>query len=354
MKQHRGLAVQRGMMLGHGGPAPHQCSSVSIRGWILCCSGYPARMFLCIGATPAAQRVMVFGSLRLDSVNRAHTTLDGAAGKSINVAKVLRSLGEKPVALGFAGGPRGEEILRALQSKGIELDFVTVDAPTRQCITVIDEASGAVTELVEESRPVAPEDYGRLFEVIRRHLPHAQAVLLSGTLTPGAPADLYRKCVEAAHAAGAISIVDAKGPALLEALEAQPGVVKPNRAELAATVGHDVGSEPALLAAMRDLHQRGAQRVVVTAGKEATFAYDGNAAWRIAPPEIRPVNPIGSGDAFTAALTWRLAQGDELGEACRWGTAAGAANALTLMPGELALEEVHRLAHKVEIQRINA
>jgi len=50
---------------------------------------------------------MIFRKLALDAVNRAVTTLDGVAGKSINVAKVLRALGDHPVATGFLGGERG-------------------------------------------------------------------------------------------------------------------------------------------------------------------------------------------------------------------------------------------------------
>src|SRR5215831_20534712 len=111
-------------------------------------------MILCIGTTPAAQRVMVFGRLTLDAVNRARLSLDGAAGKSINVAKVLKALGEQPVATGFLGGDRGDEVRRELNAKSIESDFVSVAARTRQCVTVVDEASKAITELVEESAPV--------------------------------------------------------------------------------------------------------------------------------------------------------------------------------------------------------
>src|SRR5216117_310895 len=112
-------------------------------------------MILCIGPTPATQRVMIFRKLGVDAVNRAITTLDGAAGKSINVAKVLKVLGEKPLATGFMGGDRGQYLRSLLQSKGVEMDFVEVDARTRQCVTVIDESAGTQTELVEESRPVA-------------------------------------------------------------------------------------------------------------------------------------------------------------------------------------------------------
>jgi fructose-1-phosphate kinase PfkB-like protein len=52
-------------------------------------------MILCIGTTPAAQRVMVFRKLALDAVNRAVSTMDGAGGKSVNVAKILKTLGDR-------------------------------------------------------------------------------------------------------------------------------------------------------------------------------------------------------------------------------------------------------------------
>ena len=104
--------------------------------------------------------------------------------------------------------------------------------------------------------------------------------------------------------------------------------------------------------AMQELCERGAQRVVVTAGKEPTLAFDGKNFWRVISPYIKAVNPIGSGDAFTAGLVSCLVRGDELGEACRWGSAAGAANALTPLPGEVDREEVERLVREVKIQRI--
>jgi fructose-1-phosphate kinase PfkB-like protein len=174
---------------------------------------------------------------------------------------------------------------------------------------------------------------------------------MSGTITPGGPVDFYRQCTEMAHEAGSLSLVDAHGPSLAEALKARPGLVKPNRSELAAMLGRDLGDEAAVVAAMRQLQARGAQRVVVTAGQGAVLAFDGRDVWRIQPPRVTAVNPIGSGDAFTAALVSRLVRGDDLAEACRWGAAAGAANALTLMPGELNREDVHGLVSGVTAKR---
>lgn len=309
-------------------------------------------MILCIGTTPAAQRVMVFRRLVSDAVNRATATLDGFAGKSVNVAKVLNALGEEPVALGFIGGDRGIALRVELVRRGIEQELVEVSARTRQCVTVIDDSAGSHTELVEESQPVSAADYAKLQEIIERRVPGCRAVVMSGSITPGGPADLYFRCTHLAHKAGALSIVDAQGAPLAEALKAGPGLVKPNRSELAVTLGRELSDASEVMQGMQELRERGAQRVVVTAGKEPGLAFDGKNFWRITPPRVIAKNPIGSGDAFTAALVWRLLRGEELGEACRWAAAAGAANALTLMAGEVKRTEVEQLVEEVKVETI--
>jgi len=311
-------------------------------------------MILCLGTTPATQRVMKLRQLTIDVVNRALATLEGVAGKSVNVVKVLKALGEEPVALGFVGGDRGAYLRGVLVERGIEVDFVSVAPRTRECITVIDQSNGTITELVEESREVAPADYDELLARFRRRVKRSRAVVMSGSITPGGPADLYRLGTELAHEAGALSVVDAQGPPLLTALPAKPGLVKPNRAELAATAGRPLLEETDVLSAMRELHGRGAQRVVVTAGAAPVLAFDGRSFWRIHSPRITVANPIGSGDAFTAGLVWRLLQGEDLGEAGRWGAAAGAANALTFMPGDLDKADVDRLVREVVVENVKA
>lgn len=310
-------------------------------------------MVLCIGTTPAAQRVMVFENLQLDEVNRARITVDGIAGKAINVAKVLRLLGEQPVAVGFLGGPRREEIQAGLRDRGIENEFVQVSPNTRQCITVVDEGAGTTTELVQESSPVPPENYDELLAIVRRRLHECKALVMSGTLTPGGPQSFYRDCIELARAAGILTVLDAKGVPLEQALAAGPGVVKPNRSELGATTGQQISDDRACFSAMKSLHCCGAERVIVTAGKEPALAFDGKSFFRSLAPAIKALNPIGSGDSFTAALTWQLLKGNDLREACRWATAAGTANALTLMPAEFERAELDRLVAQVKVERLS-
>src|SRR5207249_4170226 len=144
------------------------------------------------------------------------------------------------------------------------------------------------------------------------------------------------------------------GPALLRSLEARPDLVKPNRAELAAMLGRELVDETETLQAMRDLIEQGAKNIVITAGKSPVLALEGKTLWRISSPRIETINPIGSGDAFTAAVVWRLLRGEDLGEACRWGAACGAANALSLMAGEVKREDVERLVENVKVKEMKA
>ena len=311
-----------------------------------------ASTILCVGATPAEQRVMVFSQLTEDAVNRAALTLDGAAGKSVNVAKVLKALGEHPYATGFLGGDRGRRIRSRLDHQRIQHEFVDVPSHTRLCITVIDQYAGSQTELVEESLPVPSRCYSELFRVVRKRLPVSRAIILSGTLTQGGPADFYFRCVRESNQVGILSVVDAKGESLDRALDAHPSLVKPNRSELEASVGRKLKSERALRKAMQELVDRGAGSVVVTGGAEATLAFDGTSFWRIHPVRLKAVNPIGSGDSFTAALVSSLLRGEDLGEACRWGTAAGGANTLSLMPGELTLKKVREIGPLIHVERL--
>jgi tagatose 6-phosphate kinase len=304
-------------------------------------------MIICLGTTPAVQRVMVFRRLVVGEVNRALEVHQGIAGKSINVAKVLAAL-DKPVwASGFVGGERGTFIRRQLTHLGIRHDFVTVDPQTRLCVTILDHFGGTITELVEESTAVAEEAWEKLLAVLSI-APAAKMLVLSGTLAGGARTSFYRECMEMT---GLPSIVDTQGLVLLESLKARPLVAKPNRMELGAALGVAVDSESQVKSAMKKLLDLGAQNSVITLGADGALATDGTDFWRIRPPAVKAMNSVGSGDAFTAGLAAALVDGAPLADACRLGAACGAANALTLMAGEVDAQEVQRLVSQTTIQK---
>jgi tagatose 6-phosphate kinase len=317
-------------------------------------------MIVCLGTTPVYQRSMVFERLRLNEVNRATVVHDYASGKSINVARVLHTLGQDVIATGFVGsGERGDALLADLDRAGVRHDFVRVRPPARQCATVIDREAGTATELVEESQPVGDDPWKDLEQKLLGFVATADGFVFSGSLPPGAAerayADLLRLIEH--HARPVPVILDTRRGPLLEALVVPRAhvrlVAKLNREELAETVGAPVGTDERLRAAMQKLTPaRGC--LVVTAGADGLFVRDGetDGSWRVRPPGVAAKSAVGSGDAFAAGMMIALLRGDSLADACALGAACGAANALTDLAGFLSPADVESLLPRVHVEAL--
>ncbi len=293
---------------------------------------------------------MIFDRLEIDSVNRALEVREEFAGKANNAARVVKALGHRPVAMGFAGGDRGKMMLAGLAHLGIEHEFVQIKHQTRLCVTVIDSQHHTATELVEETPPVEQADVDALLGLLGQRLGGADILVLSGSLAPGVGVEFYARCIELAHERRVRVLVDASGEALSMALPARPDWVKPNRSELGRTIGEPIESDAHLEAVMRQVVTAGAGAVVVTQGAGPVVAFDGEHFARFGVPQLRPVSAIGSGDAFAAGLAVGCAAGQSLIDSVRLGAACGAANALTSVAGEIHPVDVHRLLGEIAIE----
>jgi tagatose 6-phosphate kinase len=309
-------------------------------------------MILCLGTTPTVQRTMTFRRLQIDDVNRAIASSQYASGKSVNAARVLHAMGAEVLASGFLGGDTGKFMRSDLDRAGIAHDFLEVTAATRLCITLIDEEAGTATELIEEPATVESKAYVKLLREMDANLCRAKAVVLSGSLPPDAPADFYAECVRKSNEEHVPVILDARGQPLVAALPYNPLIVKPNRQELAETVGGSFESEDALRAAMQKMAALGAQWVAVTLGKEGAMLSNGQDFWRISTPAVKTVSAIGSGDSFAAGLAAGIAQREEIPQACALAAACGAANALTSQAGRVNVADVKDLLSQVRVERM--
>lgn len=307
-------------------------------------------MILTFGTTPAVQRVMEFERLTVDDVNRAKRVTELTAGKAMNAARVARTLGAQVTAISFLGGATGELIKRDMARLGVIIDAMDVPLPTRTCVTLLDHSAGTTTELVEESAAVEADAYHHILAALDRHLPNAKVLICSGTLTPGAPDNLYATAVRKASAAGVQTIIDAKGSPLHHALAQHPTVVKPNLSELSATVGRPLTSEHDLRQAMTELCARGAGWVVVSRGARPVVITNGSEFWTVEIPKVAPLNPIGSGDCLAAGIAVELSRGTALPDAALLGVAAAVSNAMTMFAGFIEMNDVERFGKQLTIQ----
>ncbi len=83
-----------------------------------------------------------------------------------------------------------------------------------------------------------------------------------------------------------------------------------NEHEAREILGDDAGDGPEEWA--RGLLALGPRSVVITLGAAGALTADGSDVVRVPSPKVDAVDTTGAGDAFTAALGWRLGLGEEL------------------------------------------
>jgi 1-phosphofructokinase family hexose kinase len=312
-------------------------------------------MILSLGLTPTIARTMRFAALTLDGVNRTADVREYAAGKAVNAARAMKRLGGRPRCLGVVGGDRGRHLRRMLDGLFVDHDFIDVDAATRLCVTVIDDATRTATELVEESSRLSGHDAPAVIESLRRAIAGepVKGLLLSGSLAPGVRDDFYARCVDVAMDEGIMCVVDASGAALRAALDVGPTVVKLNAAEFCQTFALNPADESQLISQIREAASACGAWFVVTRGPLATICSDGASTWRVTTPSVEAVSAIGGGDVLAGVLTMRLAEGAPIDDAVIEAAACATASVLTPHAAEFDPATARKLQEHITMHEVS-
>ena len=123
-------------------------------------------------------------------------------------------------------------------------------------------------------------------------------------------------------------------------------IVSPNETELEALSGKTVSGRESAENAARKLLGLGAETVVVKMGGDGSMLVTAEKAVHFPASKIKAVDPTAAGDAFTAALTVKLAAGEKSEDAMRYANLAGAlaVTRLGALPSLPTREEVEAFA----------
>ncbi len=268
-----------------------------------------------------------------DGVNRVTTVHRRAGGKGVNVARVLAALGQEVLVTGLAGGPTGQTVEADLRAAGLPSALAPIAADSRTTLVVADAAGpsdGTRTALFNEPGPQVTDDELRNFVTMyEAMLADAHAVVLSGSLPRGVPADTYARLAALASAHGVPAIVDADGEPLRHAPRGRPAVVKPTAAALARAVPHGTAEEGA-----RTLRGQGAESVVVSMGSDGLLAVTPEGTFRARMPYKIEGNPTGAGDSLVAGLALGLVEAASWPDRLRTAAALGAAAVASPVAGD--------------------
>lgn len=277
-------------------------------------------------------RICVVGSLNMDLVTRTpripipgetiigHEFFTAPGGKGANQAVAAARLGAQVSMVGRVGADDfGQAMRRALTEDDIDYACVFENETTSTGIAAIlvdDAGENSIVVASGANARLSPADVERAQAAIAG----ADALLLQ-LETPLETVIRAAEIARAHHVAVLLNPAPARTD--LDALLPLVDVLILNESETALLTGLPVEDEAALLAAADALRATGVGVIILTLGAQGALLVQASGAEAIPAFPVDAVDTTAAGDAFVGGFAVALAEKKPLGEAVRWGNAAG-------------------------------
>ncbi len=281
-------------------------------------------MITTVTLSPSIDKTIVLRRLDSGGVNRAESSRLDAGGKGVNVSLALSALEIPTRAVGL-NFELGERIDRTLAEAGVERNFIKCPGQIRCNTKLYDRESRVTTEINEKNPPVAAKYIQKIIDICKSSSRDSDIIVLSGSLPPAIPDDIYYRIILAAREANPrIRVVlDSSGAPLLSALRASPYLIKPNAEELEESFGVKAATDAETVAISRKIISDYGVKVVLTSmGARGAIIVTKTEAMFALPCAITPHSAQGAGDAMVAGACLALSKNLRTADILRCGTCA--------------------------------
>lgn len=301
---------------------------------------------------PALDLTGSLDTLKLGSVNLVEQSSFHAAGKGVNVAKVLSELGAEVTVTGFLGQDNPELFQQLFQQIGVSDKFIQVEGATRINVKLVEE-DGRVSDINFPGVQVSNDDIAKfentLFELTEDH----DYFVIAGSLPGGITPELCASWIKRLHKLGKRVFFDSSKAALKVGMCAQPWLVKPNEEELSDFVGHPLTSKQACRNAAMSLYDHGVHNIVVSMGADGVMWLQQDECLQAKPPKMDVVSTVGAGDTLVAGLCWGHMQQWNKYELLRFATALSALAVSQVGVGITSQQELDSIKLRTEVSELH-
>ena len=303
-------------------------------------------MIYTVTLNPSIDFIVRLDHLELGSVNRMTSDDKFAGGKGINVSRILQRLDVDNTATGFIGGFTGRFVENGLIAEGIKTNFVQVSEDTRINVKI---KACEETEINGAGPKISDEKLEEL-KAILAGLSSEDTVVFAGSAPSSLGNQVYNTLIPIAKKAGAEVVCDFEGQTLLDSLNYQPLLVKPNNHELADIFGVELNGLEDIEKYAREILAKGAKNVIISMAGDGALLVTPEAAYFAKPIKGTVKNSVGAGDSMVAGFTGEYVKSGDPIEALKWGVACGTA---TTFSNDLATAEfIKETYQEVEVEKL--
>lgn len=292
-------------------------------------------MILTVCMSPCTDVTIELDSLKIGRTNIVKNKSFSLGGKGLNVAVGVARLGFESHVTGLMYEENGYLFENALREEDVPYSFIWNKGSARENYKFIDRKA-MLTEVNDVGEEISEEKAEEVLSLVKTLSGSSGVTVLSGSLPRGLDGSYYGRLARAVSP-NSLKVVDASGERMFSAMQEGVDLVKPNLDELEYTLGRRIADKTEMLSACYELLDRGAQRVLLSLGKQGAVITDGVNSYYCKSINVAMNSAVGAGDAMVAAASIQLQEGADLEGILRAGVAAGTATVMTV--GQISFDK---------------
>ena len=293
--------------------------------------------------SPSIDKSASVSAILTDNKMNCFSIISEPGGGGINVARVIDRLGGNVKAIFPSGGYMGMFFNQLLESEKVSFISIQTKNETRENYVILDQATNKQYRFGMPGVELFDKELKNIIEVIENQ-EKIDFIVVSGSLPPGIPANIFEKIAKIANDKKAKLIVETSGEALKNALNAGVYMLKPNLEELRIlTDTMDLESENIEILAKKLIQDHKCQIIVVSLGAKGAMLFSKDESHFIKPPKVKVKSTVGAGDSMVAGIVFGLSNNLNLKESLQFGIACGTATTMNLGSALCQKKEVEKL-----------
>lgn len=305
-----------------------------------------------VSLNPCVDKTIWIDQFVYGGTNRVQRTQEDVAGKGTNVCVAFQSLGQECICVGFDHAGSRKTVAQRIAECGGRCEMVTLPGAMRTNLKIFESSTGVMSEINEKGARIEEKDLQQLltnYQSMLETLDEQSMVILTGSIPPGVPSDIYARMIRMAREQGIRTLLDASGEPLLRGAEAVPYAMKPNQDEIGQILGRPIRTLEEAAEGAKELISRGTAYCCVSLGSEGAVLVTDKHAYRAPALKVEVRGIQGAGDSLVAGMTIALMNGKTEREALQYAMAAAGGSVMrdgTLM---CTRELFEQLLDQVEI-----
>ncbi|EGU47797.1 1-phosphofructokinase [Vibrio ichthyoenteri ATCC 700023] len=313
----------------------------------------PSKKVVTITLNPALDLTGSLQTLVSGGVNLVERSDFHAAGKGVNVARVLCDLGAQVTVTGFLGQDNQTLFCQLFEDMGATDRFIRVEGSTRINVKLV-ENNGAVSDINFPGVTVSQQAIAQFEQTLDELCLDHDFFVLAGSLPNGVNAQMCADWVHKLRQKGKKVLFDSSRAALSAGIEAAPWLIKPNDEELAEFSGQAIETHNDVTKIAEQLANKGIENIVVSLGAKGVMWLNQGEWLASKPPKMTVVSTVGAGDTLVAGLCWGHMQHMDKTQLLSFATALSALAVSQVGVGVPDIAEVITLQQQVQINPISS